>query len=43
MEENNKLEEMNTEPVVQLIVPRDHGQENIFSITREAGMTQAGT
>ncbi len=42
MEENNKLEEMNTEPVVQLIIPRDNGQEKIFSITRKKGMTLAG-
>ena len=42
MEENNKLEEMNTEPVVQLIIPRDNGQEKIFSVTRKKGMTLAG-
>ncbi len=42
MEENNKLEEMNTEPVVQLIIPRDNGQEKIFSITRKKGMMLAG-
>lgn len=30
MEENTKLEELNTEPVVQLIIPRDNGQEKIF-------------
>ena len=42
MEENNKLEEVNTEPVVQLIIPRDNGQEKIFSVTRKKGMTLAG-
>ena len=42
MEENNKLEEMNTEPVVQLIIPRDNGQDKIFSVTRKKGMTLAG-
>ena len=42
MEENNKLEEMNTEPVVQLIIPRDNGQDKIFSVTRKKVMTLAG-
>ena len=42
MEENNKLEELNTEPVVQLIIPRDNGQKKIFSVTRKKGMTLAG-
>ncbi|SDC27741.1 Peptidase family M23 [Succiniclasticum ruminis] len=42
MEENTKLEELNTEPVVQLIIPRDNGQEKIFSVTRKKGMTLAG-
>ena len=42
MEENNKLEEMNTEPVVQLIIPWDNGQDKIFSVTRKKVMTLAG-
>lgn len=42
MEENTKLEELNTEPVVQLIIPRDNGQDKIFSVTRKKVMTLAG-
>ena len=42
MEENKKLEEINTEPAVQLIVPLGNGQERVFSIPRQKVVTLAG-
>ena len=42
MEENNKLEEVNTEPVIQLIFPRGNGQEKVVSVTRKKAVTLAG-
>ena len=42
MEANNKLEEVNTEPVIQLIIPRGSGQEKVVSVTRKKAMTLAG-
>ena len=43
MEANNKLEEVNTEPVIQLIIPRGSGQEKVVSVTRKKAMTLAGS
>ena len=42
MEANNKLEEVNTEPVIQLIIPGGSGQEKVVSVTRKKAMTLAG-
>ena len=42
MDANNKLKEVNTEPVIQLIFPRGSGQEKVVSVTRKKAMTLAG-
>ena len=42
MEENNVLEEVNTEPLVQLVFPQGDGKKKVFSVTRKKAMTLAG-
>ena len=42
MEENKRLEEINTEPAVQLIIPLGNGQEKKISMPRQKVMTLAG-
>lgn len=42
MEENNKVEKVNTDSMVQLIVSPGEGQEKVFSVTRKKAMTIAG-
>ena len=42
MEENSKLEEVNTEPVIQLIIHRGKEQEKVVSLNHKKAMMLAG-